>query len=178
MLSCRIDKQNELTITNSQNLEVPFWTEQTTLFPPSLTINDNQILVFNPFLFHHHLLLLVLKQGKVAMFYWWFLKHWLVKMAWRKGCEEVANSKPLFLTIYTVVVIGIVVSSFYVFSAIYSSNPSAAQSSAWLSSLPSMCFLKNHAFSCSALVLVSFLNTHLNFYRCYCLDNDIYFFML
>ncbi|KAK8471618.1 hypothetical protein PHAVU_003G278500 [Phaseolus vulgaris] len=58
-------------------------------------------------------------------------------MAWRKGCEEVANSKPLFLTIYTVVVIGIVVSSFYVFSAIYSSNPSAAQSSAWLSSLPS-----------------------------------------
>ncbi|CAJ1941993.1 unnamed protein product [Sphenostylis stenocarpa] len=58
-------------------------------------------------------------------------------MAWRKGCEEVANSKPLFLTIYTVVIVGIVVSSFYVFSAIYSSNPPAAQSSAWLSSLSS-----------------------------------------
>ncbi|XP_047178982.1 arabinosyltransferase XEG113-like isoform X1 [Vigna umbellata] len=56
-------------------------------------------------------------------------------MAWRKGCEEVANSKPLFLTIYTVVIVGIVVSSFYVFSSIYSSNPSAAQSSAWLSSI-------------------------------------------
>ncbi|KAK7262809.1 hypothetical protein RJT34_30390 [Clitoria ternatea] len=54
-------------------------------------------------------------------------------MAWKKGCEEVANSKPLFLTIYTVVIIGIVVSSFYVFSAIYTSNPSVTQSSAWLS---------------------------------------------
>ncbi|XP_057730119.1 arabinosyltransferase XEG113-like [Arachis stenosperma] len=43
-------------------------------------------------------------------------------MAWRNGCEEVAQSKPLFLTIYTVVIIGIVVSFFYVFSAIYSSN--------------------------------------------------------
>ncbi|RDY11581.1 Arabinosyltransferase, partial [Mucuna pruriens] len=58
-------------------------------------------------------------------------------MAWRKGCEEVANSKPLFLTIYTVVIIGIVVSSFYVFSAIYSTNPPGAQSSAWLSPLSS-----------------------------------------
>ncbi|KAK7360441.1 hypothetical protein VNO77_02434 [Canavalia gladiata] len=56
-------------------------------------------------------------------------------MVWRKGCEEVANTKPLFLTIYTVVIIGIVVSSFYVFSAIYSSNPPSVQSSAWLSSL-------------------------------------------
>ncbi|KHN03113.1 hypothetical protein glysoja_049543 [Glycine soja] len=58
-------------------------------------------------------------------------------MAWRKGCEEVANSKPLFLTIYTVVIIGIVVSSFFVFSAIYSTNPPSAQSSAWLSSISS-----------------------------------------
>lgn len=55
-------------------------------------------------------------------------------MAWRNGCEEVTQSKPLFLTIYTVVIIGIVVSSFYVFSAIYSSNTPASQSSAWLSS--------------------------------------------
>ncbi|KAI4327901.1 hypothetical protein L6164_020310 [Bauhinia variegata] len=53
-------------------------------------------------------------------------------MAWRNACDDVAPSKPLFLTIYTVVIIGIVVSSFYVFSAIYSSKPTA--SSAWLSS--------------------------------------------
>ncbi|GAU39817.1 hypothetical protein TSUD_154740 [Trifolium subterraneum] len=55
-------------------------------------------------------------------------------MAWRNGCEELTQSKPLFLTIYTVVIIGIVVSSFYVFSAIYSSNTPSAHSSAWLSS--------------------------------------------
>ncbi|KAK2408633.1 Nucleotide-diphospho-sugar transferase family protein [Trifolium repens] len=55
-------------------------------------------------------------------------------MAWRNGCEEVTQSKPLFITIYTVVIIGIVVSSFYVFTAIYSSNTPAANSSAWLSS--------------------------------------------
>ncbi|XP_004509491.1 arabinosyltransferase XEG113-like [Cicer arietinum] len=53
---------------------------------------------------------------------------------WRNGCEEVVQSKPLFLTIYTIVIIGIVVSSFYVFLAIYSSNTPAAHSSAWLSS--------------------------------------------
>ncbi|KAJ1434121.1 Nucleotide-diphospho-sugar transferase [Sesbania bispinosa] len=55
-------------------------------------------------------------------------------MAWRNGCEEVAHSKPLFLTIYTVVIIGIVVSFFYVFSAIYSTNTPASQPTAWLSS--------------------------------------------
>jgi len=151
--------------------------KQLSFLPLSQSQRESNLGV-NPFLFHQHLLLLVLKQGKMAMFCWWFVQHWLVKMAWRKGCEEVANSKPLFLTIYTVVIIGIVVSSFYVFSAIYSSNPPASQSSAWLSSLSSMCFHKNHAFSCSTLVLVSYSNAHLNYYRCYCLDNEIYFFML
>lgn len=41
-------------------------------------------------------------------------------MAWNNPFQEVANSKPLFLTIYGTVIIGIIVSSFYVFSAIYS----------------------------------------------------------
>lgn len=34
------------------------------------------------------------------------------------ACEEVAHSRPLFLTIYTIVIVGIVFSSLYVFSAI------------------------------------------------------------
>ncbi|KAJ1396827.1 Tetratricopeptide-like helical domain superfamily [Sesbania bispinosa] len=43
------------------------------------------------------------------------------------ACEDVPYSRPLFLTIYTVVIVGIVLSSFYVFSAIRfsSTNPSA-----------------------------------------------------
>jgi hypothetical protein len=45
---------------------------------------------------------------------------------------EVSNSKPLFLTIYTTVIVGVLVSSFYVFSAIYSSNPLGT--TPWLSS--------------------------------------------
>lgn len=40
-------------------------------------------------------------------------------MAWNNPFQEVANSKPLFLTIYATVLIGILFSSFYVFSAIY-----------------------------------------------------------
>ncbi|XP_047338278.1 arabinosyltransferase XEG113 [Impatiens glandulifera] len=53
-------------------------------------------------------------------------------MAWK----EVANSKPLFLTVYATVIVGIVFSSVYVFSAIYSSGNSSVQSSSsWL--LPS-----------------------------------------
>lgn len=94
------------------------------------------------FSFHQLLLFLFWSRGKWQWFFGsgnlWNID--LVKMAWRKGCEEVANSKPLFLTIYTVVIIGIVVSSFFVFSAIYSTNPPSAQSSAWLSSISSMCF--------------------------------------
>ncbi|CAK9144073.1 unnamed protein product [Ilex paraguariensis] len=55
-------------------------------------------------------------------------------MAWNNPCQEVANSKPLFATIYATVLIGIVFSSFYVFSAIYSSGSSSAHStsSLWL----------------------------------------------
>ncbi|XP_075484425.1 arabinosyltransferase XEG113-like [Primulina tabacum] len=52
-------------------------------------------------------------------------------MAWNP-CKEVAHSKPLFLTIYATVVIGILVSSFYVFSAVFSGSGSF--SSSWLSS--------------------------------------------
>ncbi|KHN05539.1 hypothetical protein glysoja_020504 [Glycine soja] len=42
------------------------------------------------------------------------------------ACEEVAHSRPLFLTIYTIVIVGIVFSSLYVFSAIR--HPSAIPS--------------------------------------------------
>ncbi|XP_057448825.1 arabinosyltransferase XEG113-like [Lotus japonicus] len=49
------------------------------------------------------------------------------------ACEEVANSRPLFLTIYTVVIVGIVFSSFYIFSALYSSSTNPA---AWSSFSP------------------------------------------
>ncbi|XP_028756023.1 arabinosyltransferase XEG113 isoform X1 [Neltuma alba] len=58
-------------------------------------------------------------------------------MAWRNACDDVAHSKPLFLTIYTTVIVGIVVSSLYVFSAIYSSKP-AGDTSGWLSSSSSI----------------------------------------
>lgn len=37
--------------------------------------------------------------------------------------RDLSNSKPIFLTIYVVVVVGIIFSSVYVFSAIYGSNP-------------------------------------------------------
>ncbi|CAL0311724.1 unnamed protein product [Lupinus luteus] len=57
-------------------------------------------------------------------------------MALTKGCEEVVHSRPMFLTIYTVVVVAIVVSSLYVFSALYSNNPSSLLSS-FSSSSPS-----------------------------------------
>ncbi|OIT28358.1 PREDICTED: arabinosyltransferase XEG113 [Nicotiana attenuata] len=46
-------------------------------------------------------------------------------MAWNNPFKEMANSKPLFLTIYATVLIGIVFSSVYVFSAIYSSPHSS-----------------------------------------------------
>ncbi|CAJ2646858.1 unnamed protein product [Trifolium pratense] len=44
------------------------------------------------------------------------------------ACEEVANSRPLFLTIYTVVIVSIVVSTLYVFSAIHYSSSAALSS--------------------------------------------------
>ncbi|GKU96021.1 hypothetical protein SLEP1_g9302 [Rubroshorea leprosula] len=56
---------------------------------------------------------------------------------WRNAFQEAASSKPLFLTIYATVILGIVVSTFYVFSAIYSPSASTtAQSTSWLSSPP------------------------------------------
>ncbi|KAI9083878.1 hypothetical protein K1719_034136 [Acacia pycnantha] len=61
-------------------------------------------------------------------------------MACRNVCDNIAPSKPLFLTVYTVVIIGVVVSFFYVFSAIYSSKPTV-DSFGWFSypsSLPSV----------------------------------------
>ncbi|GMI95573.1 xyloglucanase 113 [Hibiscus trionum] len=57
---------------------------------------------------------------------------------WRNAVQEAAASKPLFVTIYATVVVGIVASSFYVFSAIYSPSASTTQSisTSWLSSPP------------------------------------------
>ncbi|XP_012475528.1 arabinosyltransferase XEG113 isoform X2 [Gossypium raimondii] len=58
---------------------------------------------------------------------------------WRNAVQEAAASKPLFLTIYTTIIVGIVATSFYVFSAIYSpSAPTSTQSisTSWLSSPP------------------------------------------
>ncbi|XP_054810602.1 arabinosyltransferase XEG113-like isoform X2 [Prosopis cineraria] len=58
-------------------------------------------------------------------------------MACRGVCEDLTPSKPLFLTVYTIVIIGVVVSFFYVFSAIYSSKPTV-DSSGWFSSPSSL----------------------------------------
>ncbi|KAL3613794.1 hypothetical protein CASFOL_041868 [Castilleja foliolosa] len=52
-------------------------------------------------------------------------------MVWSNPLKEVANSRPLFLTIYATVIIGILVSSFYVFSAVFSNQNSV--SSPWFS---------------------------------------------
>ncbi|OAY24261.1 arabinosyltransferase XEG113 isoform X1 [Manihot esculenta] len=57
---------------------------------------------------------------------------------WRNGCQEVANTKPLFLTVYATILVGILFSSFYVFSAVFSATKSSPLSStAWISSPPS-----------------------------------------
>ncbi|XP_058191570.1 arabinosyltransferase XEG113 [Rhododendron vialii] len=53
-------------------------------------------------------------------------------MGWKSRLQEIANSKPLFLTIYATVIIGILFSFVYVFSAVYSGNSSSAPSSWWL----------------------------------------------
>ncbi|XP_022941191.1 arabinosyltransferase XEG113-like [Cucurbita moschata] len=51
------------------------------------------------------------------------------------GCPEGVNTRPLFLVIYTTVTVGIVFSSLYVFSAVYSSSSSVSDSSSsWFSS--------------------------------------------
>ncbi|CAN1804057.1 Arabinosyltransferase XEG113 [Linum perenne] len=56
-----------------------------------------------------------------------------VLLRWKNAYRELANTKPLFLSIYATVALGIIFSSFYVFSAIHSA-PSSAGSTAWLSS--------------------------------------------
>ncbi|PON37475.1 Nucleotide-diphospho-sugar transferase [Parasponia andersonii] len=58
-------------------------------------------------------------------------------MGWRNRLEEAAKSKPLFVTIYATVIVGVLVSSFYVFSAIYSPNNSSSSSSSFFSSTSS-----------------------------------------
>ncbi|KAH9739592.1 Arabinosyltransferase [Citrus sinensis] len=71
---------------------------------------------------------------------------------WRNWYQELVNSKPLFLTIYTTVIVGIVFSSFYVFSAVYS--PSSASAN-WFSSPPSI--------SHSPVAASSYINVAPNF---------------
>ncbi|KAJ0631033.1 hypothetical protein HanOQP8_Chr17g0645091 [Helianthus annuus] len=41
-------------------------------------------------------------------------------MGWKNPFKEMMNSKPLFLTMYGTVLVGIVISAVYVFSAVYS----------------------------------------------------------
>ncbi|XP_021595604.1 arabinosyltransferase XEG113 isoform X3 [Manihot esculenta] len=56
---------------------------------------------------------------------------------WRNAYQEVSNTKPLFLTIYATVVVGILFSSFYVFSSFSAAKSSSLSFTAWLSSPPS-----------------------------------------
>lgn len=57
------------------------------------------------------------------------------KMGWGNGCQDGVNTRPLFLVIYATVIAGIVFSSLYVFSAVYSSSNSVSDSSSsWFSS--------------------------------------------
>ncbi|CAI9094971.1 OLC1v1030816C1 [Oldenlandia corymbosa var. corymbosa] len=58
-------------------------------------------------------------------------------MAWNSPFKDMTNYKPIFLMIYGTVVVGILVSSFYVFSAVYSSSPSTpspSSTSLWFNS--------------------------------------------
>ncbi|KAG5524514.1 hypothetical protein RHGRI_031245 [Rhododendron griersonianum] len=52
-------------------------------------------------------------------------------MGWKSRLQEIANSKPLFLTIYATVIIGILFSFVYVFSAVYSGSSSSSAPSSW-----------------------------------------------
>ncbi|KAM6567996.1 hypothetical protein CsatB_015981 [Cannabis sativa] len=56
-----------------------------------------------------------------------------MELGWRSRVEDAAKSKPLFVTIYATVIIGVLISSFYVFSALYSPNNSTSFSSISLS---------------------------------------------
>ncbi|XP_071702173.1 arabinosyltransferase XEG113 [Rutidosis leptorrhynchoides] len=49
-------------------------------------------------------------------------------MGWKNPFKEVTNSKPLFLTVYGTVLIGIVFSAIYVFSAVYSPDSAVSWS--------------------------------------------------
>lgn len=49
-------------------------------------------------------------------------------MGWKNPFKEVTNSKPLFLTVYGAVLMGIVFSAIYVFSAVYSPDSAASWS--------------------------------------------------
>ncbi|XP_048132085.1 arabinosyltransferase XEG113 isoform X2 [Rhodamnia argentea] len=78
-------------------------------------------------------------------------------MGLKDSCQEVASSRPLFLTIYATVVVGIVLSSFYVFSAVYSANKSSPDSTSWLSSPPALSYVDPHfgkAFDSSLITTV------------------------
>ncbi|KAG7024727.1 Arabinosyltransferase [Cucurbita argyrosperma subsp. argyrosperma] len=56
-------------------------------------------------------------------------------MVWGNGCQDGVNTRPLFLVFYATVAAGIVFSSLYVFSAVYSSsNFVSGFSSSWFSS--------------------------------------------
>ncbi|GAB2272835.1 hypothetical protein Dimus_007654 [Dionaea muscipula] len=57
--------------------------------------------------------------------------------ACKNPCQEMANSKPLFLTVYATVIIGIIVSSFYVLSAVFSPNAAISFSSSSAFTIPS-----------------------------------------
>ncbi|XP_062118166.1 arabinosyltransferase XEG113 [Humulus lupulus] len=57
-----------------------------------------------------------------------------MELGWRSRLQD-AKSKPLFLTIYATVIIGVLVSSFYVFSAVYSAS-SLSNSFSSLSTTP------------------------------------------
>lgn len=77
-------------------------------------------------------------------------------MGLKDSCQEVASSRPLFLTIYTTVIVGIVLSSLYVFSAVYSADKSSPDSTSWLSSSPSLsCDLSLSLCAISSLVLIA-----------------------
>ena len=59
------------------------------------------------------------------------------EMGLGNGCQDGVNTRPLFLVIYATVIAGIVFSSLYVFSAVYSSSNSVSDSSSWFSSTSS-----------------------------------------
>lgn len=82
-------------------------------------------------------------------------------MGWNR-CQEVANTKPLFLAIYATIIVGVVFSSFYVFSAMSSAKSAVDSNTSWLSSpspsIASMCIF--FPFSARTL-LVYYFNVYM-----------------